>query len=106
MDYRTITEVVRRFSTMVAQPFRVPGMCPMMRQRVHCVETTVDEYGRLDVLINNAGVLLVGAEMDKIPGDKFDEHLPSRRPQRHRPATIDLQHSQDGTRNKEIVQLL
>jgi NAD(P)-dependent dehydrogenase (short-subunit alcohol dehydrogenase family) len=23
-----------------------------------CVETTIDEYGRLDVLINNAGVLL------------------------------------------------
>jgi NAD(P)-dependent dehydrogenase (short-subunit alcohol dehydrogenase family) len=40
-----------------------------------CVETAIDEYGRLDVLINNAGVLLVGAETDRIPLDKFDEHL-------------------------------
>jgi NAD(P)-dependent dehydrogenase (short-subunit alcohol dehydrogenase family) len=40
-----------------------------------CVEAAVDEYGRLDVLINNAGVLLVGAETDKMPMDKFDEHI-------------------------------
>ena len=26
-----------------------------------CVEAAIDEYGRVDVLINNAGVLLVGA---------------------------------------------
>jgi NAD(P)-dependent dehydrogenase (short-subunit alcohol dehydrogenase family) len=39
------------------------------------VEAAVDEYGRLDVLINNAGVLLVGAETDKMPMDKFDEHI-------------------------------
>jgi len=40
-----------------------------------CVDAAIDEYGRIDVLINNAGVLLVGAETDKIPIDKFDEHL-------------------------------
>lgn len=40
-----------------------------------CVEAAIDEYGRLDVLINNAGVLLVGAEVDKIPLDQFDEHI-------------------------------
>ena len=40
-----------------------------------CVEAAIEEYGRVDVLINNAGVLLVGAETDRIPLDKFDEHL-------------------------------
>jgi NAD(P)-dependent dehydrogenase (short-subunit alcohol dehydrogenase family) len=40
-----------------------------------CIDAALDEYGQLDVLINNAGVLLVGAETDKMPLDKFDEHI-------------------------------
>jgi NAD(P)-dependent dehydrogenase (short-subunit alcohol dehydrogenase family) len=40
-----------------------------------CVDAAIQAYGRLDVLINNAGVLLVGAETDKIPVHMFDEHL-------------------------------
>jgi NAD(P)-dependent dehydrogenase (short-subunit alcohol dehydrogenase family) len=40
-----------------------------------CVGAAIEEYGRLDVLINNAGVLLVAAETDKMPLDQFDEHL-------------------------------
>jgi NAD(P)-dependent dehydrogenase (short-subunit alcohol dehydrogenase family) len=42
-----------------------------------CVEAAVETYGRLDILINNAGVLLVGAETDKMPTDSFDEHIDS-----------------------------
>ncbi len=40
-----------------------------------CVEAAIEHYGRLDVLVNNAGVLLVAAQTDDMPIDKFDEHL-------------------------------
>jgi NAD(P)-dependent dehydrogenase (short-subunit alcohol dehydrogenase family) len=40
-----------------------------------CVDATVSQYGRIDVLINNAGVLLVNAETDQMPVDKFDLQL-------------------------------
>jgi NAD(P)-dependent dehydrogenase (short-subunit alcohol dehydrogenase family) len=40
-----------------------------------CVAAAIEEYGRLDVLVNNAGVLLIGAETDQIPLEQFEEHL-------------------------------
>jgi NAD(P)-dependent dehydrogenase (short-subunit alcohol dehydrogenase family) len=38
-----------------------------------CVDAAIAAYGKLDVLVNNAGVLLVNAETDDMPIDKFDE---------------------------------
>ncbi len=40
-----------------------------------CVDAAIRHYGKLDILINNAGVLLVNAETDDMPVDKFDEHI-------------------------------
>jgi len=40
-----------------------------------CVEAAIKQFGRLDILINNAGVLLVDAKTDDTPVDKFDEHI-------------------------------
>jgi len=40
-----------------------------------CIDAAIDKYGKLDVLINNAGILIVGAQTDDMPIDKFDEHI-------------------------------
>jgi NAD(P)-dependent dehydrogenase (short-subunit alcohol dehydrogenase family) len=40
-----------------------------------CIEAAIERYGQLDILINNAGVLLVGAKTDDTPLDKFDEQV-------------------------------
>ncbi|MBT2556216.1 SDR family oxidoreductase [Hymenobacter sp. ISL-91] len=37
-----------------------------------CVKAAVDEFGRLDILINNAGVFPATAELDKYPVDAFE----------------------------------
>lgn len=42
-----------------------------------CIDTAISRYGKLDILINNAGILLVSAETDDMPVDQFDEHLRS-----------------------------
>ncbi len=41
------------------------------------VEASIGAYGRLDVLVNNAGVFLVAAETQDYPIEKFDETLRS-----------------------------
>lgn len=40
-----------------------------------CVQLALATYGRLDVLVNNAGILLANAETDDFPIESFDEHL-------------------------------
>jgi NAD(P)-dependent dehydrogenase (short-subunit alcohol dehydrogenase family) len=40
-----------------------------------CVGAALDRFGRLDVLVNNAGVLLANAETDDFPVETFDEHV-------------------------------
>lgn len=44
-------------------------------QAKHCVDEAVKTFGQLDILINNAGILLVNASTDEFPIDAFDEHL-------------------------------
>jgi NAD(P)-dependent dehydrogenase (short-subunit alcohol dehydrogenase family) len=42
---------------------------------IACVKAALDAYDRIDVLVNNAGILLVNAETDDYPVDQFDAHL-------------------------------
>ncbi|MGA7932988.1 MAG: SDR family oxidoreductase [Kovacikia sp.] len=37
-----------------------------------CVQTAIEVYGKLDVLVNNAGVFLTNAEIDEYPVADFD----------------------------------
>ena len=38
-----------------------------------CVQTAIDSFGQLNILINNAGVFLTTAEVSEYPIDAFDE---------------------------------
>jgi NAD(P)-dependent dehydrogenase (short-subunit alcohol dehydrogenase family) len=40
-----------------------------------CIQCAISNFGKLDVLINNAGVLLANAETQDMPLDKYDEHV-------------------------------
>jgi NAD(P)-dependent dehydrogenase (short-subunit alcohol dehydrogenase family) len=44
-------------------------------QARNCVDEAIARFGKLDVLVNNAGVLLVNAQTDDFPIEKFDEHM-------------------------------
>ncbi|WP_414543119.1 SDR family NAD(P)-dependent oxidoreductase [Nostoc sp. CCY0012] len=41
----------------------------------NCVQTAINTYGKLDILINNAGVFLAAAETQDYPIDVFDETI-------------------------------
>ncbi len=40
-----------------------------------CVQSAIEAYGQLDILINNAGVFLATAEVDQYPIDSFDQTI-------------------------------
>ena len=45
------------------------------KQAEECVKTAIDSYGKLDILINNAGVFLAVAETQDYPVEAFDRTL-------------------------------
>jgi NAD(P)-dependent dehydrogenase (short-subunit alcohol dehydrogenase family) len=40
-----------------------------------CVNAALEHFGKIDVLVNNTGVLLANAETDAMPVEKFDEQI-------------------------------
>lgn len=40
-----------------------------------CVQAAIDAYGKLNILVNNAGVFLANAEVDQYPVEDFDKTI-------------------------------
>jgi NAD(P)-dependent dehydrogenase (short-subunit alcohol dehydrogenase family) len=70
-----IDDVVSAILDEGGEAIAFPGDISAEDSAKECVETAIKRFGKLDVLINNAGVLLVDAQTDDTPVDQFDEHI-------------------------------
>lgn len=51
------------------------GNVSVEKEATRCIARAIEHYGKLDVLVNNAGVLLVTSETSDYPVEMFDEHI-------------------------------
>jgi NAD(P)-dependent dehydrogenase (short-subunit alcohol dehydrogenase family) len=70
-----ITDVVSAILDEGGQAIPFAGDVSDEAQALACVDTAIGHFGKLDVLVNNAGILLANAETDLMPIAKFDEHI-------------------------------
>lgn len=70
-----IEDVVQAIVKEGGEAIAFPGDVSLERNARACVDAAIETYGRLNVLVNNAGVLLANAETDKMPVEKFDEQI-------------------------------
>jgi NAD(P)-dependent dehydrogenase (short-subunit alcohol dehydrogenase family) len=70
-----IVEVVRAIVDGGGDAIALAGDIAIEDQAKACVEAAISKYGRLDVLVNNAGVLLANATTDDMPTEVFDEQI-------------------------------
>jgi NAD(P)-dependent dehydrogenase (short-subunit alcohol dehydrogenase family) len=70
-----IEDVARDIVTQGGSAFALPGDVSIDIEAREVVERTIAHYGRLDVLVNNAGVLLTHAATDHVPVEQFDTHV-------------------------------
>lgn len=70
-----IEDVVADIEEDVGQAVAFAGDVSDEATALACVAAAIDAFGRLDILINNAGVLTANAETDDMPIDKFDEQV-------------------------------
>lgn len=68
LPHDPIDDVVMAIIDEGGEAIAFPGDISEDAQARACVEAAIAEYDRLDVLINDAGVLLVNAETDDMPG--------------------------------------
>lgn len=70
-----ITDVVATILASGGEAVPFAGDLATEEAAKQCVDTAVAKYGRVDVLVNNAGVLLANAETDDMPVETFDEQI-------------------------------
>lgn len=70
-----VQEVAEAINQYGGEAIAYPGDVSDPAHAQTCVQTAIDKYGRLDVLVNNAGVFLATAETQDYPIDAFDETI-------------------------------
>ena len=70
-----VDEVVAAINDYNGEAIAYKGDVSESESASECVQTAVDRYGKLDILINNAGVFLAVAETQDYPIEAFDRTL-------------------------------
>ncbi|MGH8175677.1 MAG: SDR family NAD(P)-dependent oxidoreductase [Steroidobacter sp.] len=70
-----IVDVAAAIAREGGRAIAFPGDVSHEQTARDCVAAAISAYGKLDVLINNAGVLLANADTDEMPIGAFDEHV-------------------------------
>ncbi|GAB4461883.1 MAG: SDR family oxidoreductase [Armatimonadaceae bacterium] len=70
-----VDDVVQNIRTMGYDATPYKGDLSREADAEACVQAAVDLWGKLDILINNAGVLLTIAETQEYPLEDFDTHI-------------------------------
>lgn len=68
-----VLDVVNVLNTSGGRAFPFHGDITQENTAKDCIEATIKEFGRLDVLVNNAGVYLFTGETQEYPIDLFDQ---------------------------------
>ena len=70
-----IDEVVAAINDYNGEAIAYKGDVSESESASECIQTAIDRYGKLDVLVNNAGVFLAVAETQDYPIEAFDRTL-------------------------------
>jgi NAD(P)-dependent dehydrogenase (short-subunit alcohol dehydrogenase family) len=70
-----IEDVARDIVAEGGSAFALAGDVSIDSEAREIIARTIGHYGRLDVLVNNAGVLLTHAATDDVPVEQFDTHV-------------------------------
>src|SRR5215510_8477236 len=70
-----IDDVISAILDEGGEAIAFPGDISEEKNAMACVNEATSRYGRLNILVNNAGILLVGAKTDDTSAEQFDEHI-------------------------------